>query len=97
MTASDDESIRLYNTANATYFLDYAFLLFSFHVSDFVLIIAKMLGSEYLTKSRLLSYDCRGFRPVKMVHSRKYGVSQICFTHHVNAVLYASKNDWDGM
>ncbi|KAH7387381.1 hypothetical protein KP509_16G020200 [Ceratopteris richardii] len=51
VTASDDESIRLYNIANATM--------------------------------------------TKMVHSKKYGVSQICFTHHVNAVLYASKNDWD--
>lgn len=51
VTASDDESIRLYDTANATL--------------------------------------------LKTIHSRKYGVSQICYTHHTSAVLFASKNDWD--
>ncbi|KAL3678072.1 hypothetical protein R1sor_021028 [Riccia sorocarpa] len=52
VTASDDESIRLYDTANA-----------------------------------LL---------VKTIHSKKYGVDQICFTHHPSSVVYSSKNGWDG-
>ncbi|KAJ7545674.1 hypothetical protein O6H91_08G005500 [Diphasiastrum complanatum] len=51
VTASDDESIRLYDTANAT-----------------------------LTKT---------------IHSKKYGVDQICFTHHSSSVIYSSKNGWD--
>lgn len=51
VTASDDEAIRLYNTANAT---------------------------------------CE-----KVIHSKKYGVDQICFTHHSSSVLYSSKNGWD--
>ncbi|CAM6097506.1 unnamed protein product [Calypogeia fissa] len=51
VTASDDESIRLYDTANA-----------------------------------LL---------VKTIHSKKYGVDQICFAHHPSSVVYSSKNGWD--
>lgn len=51
VTASDDESIRVYDTANASL--------------------------------------------VKTIHSRKYGVDQIVFTHHPSAVLYSSKNGWD--
>ncbi|CAI5501669.1 unnamed protein product [Closterium sp. Naga37s-1] len=51
VTASDDESIRVYDTSNATL--------------------------------------------VKTIHSRKYGVDQVVFTHHPSAVLYSSKNGWD--
>eukprot|EP00897_Mesotaenium_endlicherianum_P011025 jgi/Mesen1/9951/ME000071S09362 len=51
VTASDDESIRLYNTSSATL--------------------------------------------VKTIHSRKYGVDQVCFTHHPSSVVYSSKNGWD--
>eukprot|EP00270_Netrium_digitus_P009756 TRINITY_DN2988_c0_g1_i1.p1 TRINITY_DN2988_c0_g1~~TRINITY_DN2988_c0_g1_i1.p1 ORF type:complete len:409 (+),score=87.56 TRINITY_DN2988_c0_g1_i1:30-1229(+) len=51
VTASDDESIRLYNTATASL--------------------------------------------VKTIHSKKYGVDQICFTHHPSSVIYSSKNGWD--
>ncbi|CAM6017674.1 unnamed protein product [Sphagnum balticum] len=51
VTASDDESIRLYDTANATL--------------------------------------------LKTIHSKKYGVDQICFTHHTSSVVYSSKNGWD--
>ncbi|GBG80429.1 hypothetical protein CBR_g30894 [Chara braunii] len=51
VTASDDESIRLYNTASATL--------------------------------------------LKTIHSKKYGVDKICFTHHANSVMYSSKNNWD--
>lgn len=52
VTASDDESIRLYDTTNATL--------------------------------------------LKIIHSKKYGADQITFTHHPSAVLYSSKNGWDG-
>eukprot|EP00249_Psilotum_nudum_P006786 c20058_g1_i1 orf=75-1067(+) len=51
VTASDDDSIRLYDTTNAVL--------------------------------------------LKTTYSKKYGVSQICFTHHTSAVIYASRNDWD--
>eukprot|EP00850_Spirogloea_muscicola_P000780 SM000003S11025 [mRNA] locus=s3:455859:458288:+ [translate_table: standard] len=51
VSAADDESIRLYNTATATL--------------------------------------------VKTVHSKKYGVDLISFTHHPSAVIYTSKNGWD--
>ncbi|XP_024404060.1 protein ANTHESIS POMOTING FACTOR 1 [Physcomitrium patens] len=51
VTASDDESIRLYDFANATL--------------------------------------------LKTIHSKKYGVDQICFTHHTNSVIYSSKKDSD--
>lgn len=51
VTASNDESIRLYNTATAT---------------------------------------CE-----KVIYSKKYGVDQICFTHHATSVVYSSKNGWD--
>eukprot|EP00850_Spirogloea_muscicola_P011597 SM000072S21231 [mRNA] locus=s72:477877:480329:- [translate_table: standard] len=51
VSAADDESIRLYNTATATL--------------------------------------------VKTVHSKKYGVDLISFTHHPSAVIYTSRNGWD--
>eukprot|EP00850_Spirogloea_muscicola_P000722 SM000003S10967 [mRNA] locus=s3:14867:17145:+ [translate_table: standard] len=52
VSAAEDESIRLYNTATATL--------------------------------------------VKTVHSKKYGVDLISFTHHPSAVIYTSRNGWDG-
>ncbi|GAQ87438.1 Transducin/WD40 repeat-like superfamily protein [Klebsormidium nitens] len=51
VTASDDEAIRLYDTANAKW--------------------------------------------LKTIHSKKYGVDKIVFTHHRDSVLYSSKNGWD--
>lgn len=35
-------------------------------------------------------------RLLKTIHSKKYGVDQICFTHHTSSVVYSSKNGWDG-
>ena len=32
----------------------------------------------------------------KVIYSKKYGVDQICFTHHATSVVYSSKNGWDG-
>jgi hypothetical protein len=37
-----------------------------------------------------------GFRWLKTIHSKKYGVDKIVFTHHKDSVLYSSKNGWDG-
>lgn len=51
VTASDDDSIRLYDTLNAT--------------------------------------------SLKTIHSKKHGVDQICFTHHINSVIYSSKKEGD--
>jgi len=31
----------------------------------------------------------------KTLHSKKYGVSNLVFTHDANSVLYSSKNQWD--
>ncbi len=36
------------------------------------------------------------YRLLKTIHSKKYGVDQICFTHHTSSVVYSSKNGWDG-
>lgn len=33
---------------------------------------------------------------MKTIHSKKYGVDKIVFTHHKDSVLYSSKNGWDG-
>lgn len=51
VTAAEDQSIRLYNTATA--------------------------------------------EMVKTIHSRKYGVELVAFTHHPSSVIYSSKNGWD--
>jgi COMPASS component SWD2 len=40
-------------------------------------------------------YNCTEGKKKKVVYSKKYGVDLVRFTHHQNAVICASKNEWD--
>ena len=40
-------------------------------------------------------YSCTKGKKQKTVHSKKYGVDLVRFTHHTPAVVCASKNKWD--
>eukprot|EP00899_Mesostigma_viride_P007457 jgi/Mesvir1/16712/Mv15103-RA.1 len=40
-------------------------------------------------------YDTATGTLKKSLNSKKYGVSHICFTHHPENVIHASRNDWD--
>eukprot|EP01047_Picozoa_sp_COSAG01_P051764 COSAG01_NODE_5375_length_4299_cov_5.663095_1_plen_297_part_00 len=40
-------------------------------------------------------YSCAKGKKQKTVHSKKYGVDLVRFTHHTSAVVCASKNKWD--
>lgn len=42
------------------------------------------------------AYACCPSRSLKTIHSKKYGVDQICFTHHTSSVIYSSKKGGDG-
>jgi len=40
-------------------------------------------------------YNCTEGKKKKVVYSKKYGVDLVRFTHHPNAIICASKNEWD--
>jgi len=40
-------------------------------------------------------YNCLEGKKKKVIFSKKYGVDLVRFTHHPNAVICASKNEWD--
>lgn len=95
VTASDDESIRLYDVASATYESLYS------SQSRLLLIISYLL--VYNLAGVLLDFPpsycfegvC-GSRCLKTINSKKYGVDLVCFTSHPTTVIYSSKNGWDG-
>ena len=59
-------------------------------------IACSMLQSGHILRRHvmLLALLCRC---EKVIYSKKYGVDQICFTHHATSVVYSSKNGWDGV
>lgn len=93
VTASDDESIRLYDVASATYESFYS------PQSRLLLITFTSLQLSWcsaLLPTILLFWGCCDFRCLKTINSKKYGVDLVCFTSHPTTVIYSSKNGWDG-
>ncbi|KVI08777.1 WD40 repeat-containing protein [Cynara cardunculus var. scolymus] len=81
VTASDDESIRLYDVANATY------------VSCLTSIIfwkMEQASSKAVGKNENFNVGVG-----VTINSKKYGVDLVSFTSHPTTVIYSSKNGWD--
>ncbi|CAL5369094.1 unnamed protein product [Camellia sinensis] len=93
VTASDDESIRLYDVANATVvsgtcrnFGSIGCFGESFPFCHRTCCRQRSFGGRSCTRSG---------RCLKTINSKKYGVDLVCFTSHPTTVIYSSKNGWD--
>ena len=64
--------------------------------SRIIFLIFAFVDCKRLLPPNFSSHGYASLRLLKTIHSRKYGVDQVVFTHHPSAVLYSSKNGWDG-
>jgi WD40 repeat protein len=103
VTASDDESIHVYNAVSGKYALVCSLALSSLVWRRFC--HSKSARALSLSLSFCVCGVCVAHvahdwwcacRTTRTVLSKKYGVDLIRWTHNENAVICASKNSWDG-
>lgn len=87
VTASDDDSIRLYDVATATW-VD---IFPNFNLVGWCWM--SMYNNSLFFFCCWLWYV---IRCLKTINSKKYGVDLVCFTSHPTTVIYSSRNGWDG-
>lgn len=94
VTASEDDSVRLYDIANAKWvllFIYYYHYIFMWPVEgwDYESLILKFVAFI------VLDYYSMSFRLLKTTLHKKHGADRLCFSHHPSSFICSSRYNLD--